>query len=158
MRRSLLVAGVSLLLGATAIAAQNLDIIKQRRAAMSAIGAAGLANFKMLREEIPFELDKVQARLKIVQDEGAKFKTLFPDDSKTGGETDAAPRIWQAKGEFDSASDRLVGTAKDAAAQIKDEQSFKRVYPTVAKSCGGCHDDFNGFAPRLSDSLKRLKQ
>ena len=111
----------------------------------------------MMRGEIPFDLDKVQTRLKILQVEGPKFKTLFPDESKTG-ETEASARIWQSRAEFESALDRMVGAAKEAAGVIKDEESLKSAYPTVAKSCGGCHYDVNGFAPRLGDSLKRVKQ
>jgi cytochrome c556 len=151
--------GLSILaIGATAVYAQNVDAVKKRREAMKAIATAGSANFQMLKGSAPFDLAKVQAGLKVYQDEGAKLKPLFPDDSKTGGETEAPAKIWQAKAEFEKEIDTFIATAKAAAPLIKDEATFKAEYPKVAQSCGGCHKDEGGFAPKLSESLKRLKQ
>lgn len=148
----------ALAIGATAVYAQNLDAIKQRRDAMKNIAKAGTPPFQMMKGQAPFELAKVQAGLKAYQDEGAKLKTLFPADSKTGGDTDASPKIWQAKSEFDAAIDTFIATAKAAAGSIKDEATFKADYPKVAASCGGCHKDTDGFSPRLADSFKKMKQ
>jgi cytochrome c556 len=151
-------AAAALAIGATAVYAQNLDAIKQRRDAMKNIAKAGTPPFQMMKGQAPFELAKVQAGLKAYQDEGAKLKTLFPADSKTGGDTDASPKIWQAKSEFDAAIDTFIATAKAAAGSIKDEATFKADYPKVAASCGGCHKDTDGFSPRLADSFKKMKQ
>ncbi len=148
----------ALAIGATAVYAQNLDAIKQRRDAMRAIAQAGTPPFQMMKGQAPFELAKVQAGLKAYQDEGAKLKNLFPADSKTGGDTDASPKIWQARSEFDAAIDTFIATAKAAAGSIRDEASFKADYPKVAASCGGCHKDTDGFSPRLADSFKKMKQ
>ena len=145
-------------IGATAVYAQNLDAIKQRRQVMKTIATAGAANFKMVRGEAPFDLAMVQAGLKTYQDEAAKLAGLFPNDSKTGGDTDASLSIWQAKTEFEAAIATFISTAKNAANAITDEASFKKEYPTVVRSCGGCHKDADGFAPRLADSFKKLKQ
>jgi cytochrome c556 len=67
------VAFISLPLAATVVTAQNLDAIRQQRAAMNAIGTACLSNFKMMRGELPFDLDKLQANLKPLQAEGQIF-------------------------------------------------------------------------------------
>ena len=136
--------------------AQNSDAITQRRAAMTNIAKAGTPPFKMSKGEEPFDLAKVQAGLKTYQGEAAKLKDLFPDNSKTG-DTDASPKIWAARSDFNSAIDTFIATAKTAAAAIKDEASFKAEYPKVVRSCGGCHKDADGFAPRLADSFKKLK-
>ena len=116
-------------IGATVVCAQNLDAIKQRRQVMKTIATAADANFKMMKGEAPFDLAKVQGRLKIYQDEAAKLKGLFPDDSKTGGDTDASPKIWQVKAEFNAAVDNFVAVARAAASVIKDEASLKAEYP-----------------------------
>jgi cytochrome c556 len=145
-------------IGATAVYAQNLDAVKKRRDVMKAIATAGTVNFNMMKGDVPFDLAKVQAGLKTYQDEAAKLPGLFPDDSKTGGDTDASPKIWQAKGDFDAAVNTFIATAKNAAGVITDEASFKKEYPPVFRSCGGCHKDDGGFAPRLADSFKKLKQ
>jgi len=144
--------------GATLTYAQNMDAIKQRREVMRTIGTAGSDPFKMSKGEVPFQLAKVQAMLKAYQDELPKLKNLFPDDSKTGGDTDASPKIWQAKAEFEAAIDTLISLSKAAANAITDEATFKAEYPKVARGCNGCHKREDGFAPRLSESLKKLKQ
>jgi cytochrome c556 len=154
-----IVAAVAALgIGATIAYAQNLDAIKNRRDVMRAIATAGITNFKMMKGEAPFDLAKVQAGLKIYQDEAAKLKGLFPDDSKTGGDTDASPKIWQERPQFNAAIESFINGAKAAASAITDEQTFKAEYPKVVTSCGGCHKDADGFSPRLADSFKKLKQ
>jgi cytochrome c556 len=145
-------------IGVTVVYAQNLDAIKNRRDVMRAIATAGITNFKMMKGEAPFDLAKVQAGLKIYQDEAVKLKDLFPDDSKTGGDTDASPKIWQERPQFNAAIETFINGAKAAASTIKDEQTFKAEYPKVVTSCGGCHKDADGFSPRLADSFKKLKQ
>jgi cytochrome c556 len=145
-------------IGATIVYAQNLDAIKSRRDVMKAIATAGITNFKMMKGEAPFDLAKVQAGLKVYQDEAGKLKGLFPDDSKTGGDTDASPKIWQERPQFNAAIESFINGAKAAASAITDEQTFKAEYPKVVTSCGGCHKDADGFSPRLADSFKKLKQ
>lgn len=148
----------ALAIGATAVYAQNLEAIKARRDAMGAIAVAGTANFKMLKGEAPFDLAKVQTGLKTMQDAAAKFKDLFPDNSKTGGDTDAMPKIWQSKPQFEAEIAKFAATVTAATTSIKDEASFKAEYQNVARSCGGCHMENDGFSPRLGVSLKKLKQ
>ena len=92
--RRIVAAVVAVSVGATLAYAQNLDVIKQRRDVMKAIATAGTPNFKMMKGQEPFDLATVQAGLKVYQAEAAKLKNLFPDDSKTGGDTDAQPKIW----------------------------------------------------------------
>ena len=144
--------------GATVVWAQNLDAIKQRREAMREIAKAGTPPFKMSKGEIPFDLTKVQAGLKTYHEQASKLKLLFPEDSKTGGDTDASPKIWAKRPEFEKAIETFIATAKSAAETIKDEASFKAEYPKVFRSCGGCHNDTDGFSPRLADSFKKLSQ
>jgi cytochrome c556 len=147
-----------LAVGVTVAYAQNLDAIKQRQGVMDTIARAADANFKMMKGQAPFDLSQAQSRLKLYQDEAAKLKGLFPDDSKTGGDTDASPKIWQAKAEFEAAVDKFIAGVKTAASAIKDEATFKAEYRKVAESCGGCHKKDGGFAPSLADSFKKLKQ
>jgi cytochrome c556 len=147
----------ALAIGATAVWAQNAEAIKQRREAMRAIAKAGTPPFKMSKGELPFDLATAQAALQTYQEQGAKLKGLFPEDSKTG-KTDAAPKIWTARGEFEAAVDAFVNTAKTAAGVIKDEATFKEEYPKVARSCGGCHKETDGFSPRLGDSFKKMQE
>jgi cytochrome c556 len=150
----------ALAVGATVVWAQNLEVIKQRREVMRAIAKASVVNFKMSKGETPFDLATVQSNLKTMQDQISKFKGLFPDDSKTGGDTDADASIWTARADFNKAVDNYVAAARAAASAIKDAASLKTEYPKLVKDgCGGCHKETDdGFSPRLADSFKKLQQ
>lgn len=141
--------------GGTAVYAQNANVIKERREAMRSVGDGAGPNFKMMKGEAPFDLAAVQARLKTYQEVGTKFKGLFPDDSKTGGDTDAQPKIWTARAEFNDLADKFVATVAAASAAIKDEATFKAEYGKVAQSCGGCHKAADGFVVDLGASFKK---
>jgi cytochrome c556 len=151
---------VALAVGATVVWAQNLEVIKQRREVMRTIANASSVNFKMAKGETPFDLATVQSNLKKMQDQIGKFKDLFPDDSKTGGNTDADTSIWEKRAEFNKAVDNYVTAAGNAASAIKDEATLKTEYPKLARDgCGGCHKPTNdGFSPALADSFKKLQQ
>ena len=147
--------GISL--GATLVSAQNLDVIKQRRETMRAVAAASAPNFKMMKGDLPFDLKAAQTNLQTMQEQLAKFKDLFPDNSKTGGDTDASPKIWTARNDFNTALEKMLAEVKNAAAAIKDEASLKTEYMKVAQACGTCHKSEDGFAPNLSVSFKKPK-
>ena len=151
--------GLSILaVGASVAWAQNVDAIDKRRAAMRAIAQAGSQPFQMFTNKADFDLAKVQAGLKAYQDEGAKLAALFPPDSKTGGGTDATAKIWTARAEFDKGIENFLTTAKAAAAAIKDEASFRVEYKKVTETCGSCHGDQGGFAPKTADSFKKMRE
>lgn len=143
--------------GATAVYAQNLNVIKERREAMQAVGGAGAPNFKMMKGDMPFDLATVQKGLKTMHDTASKFKGLFPDDAKSGGGSDAAAKIWTARADFNAVVDKWAGDLKAASEAIKDEASFKATYPKIAESCGGCHKAEDGFTIRLGESFKKPK-
>lgn len=132
----------ALAVGATFAYAQNLNVIKERKEAMKGIGGAAGVGGKMMKGEAPFELAKVQASLKTYQDNSAKVKGLIPDDSKTGGETEALPAIWEKKTDFLARLDKMAADAKAATTAIKDEASFKTEWPKVMSNCGGCHKEY----------------
>lgn len=150
--------GVALLgSGATLVYAQNLDIIKQRRETMRTLAGASTANFKMMKGDVPFDLAAFQTNMKTIEEQAAKFKGMFPDDSKTGGGTDATPKVWSAKAEFDGLVDKFLASTKSTSAAIKDEATFKASYPEFTKTCGGCHMSTGGFTVGLGESFKKPK-
>ena len=140
------VGAVLLGLGATVVLAQNVGVIKERQDLMKANAEATKGPVAMMKGEAPFDLPKVQASLKTFQDNSAKLKTLWPEDSKTGEKTRALPAIWNNMKDYLAWFDDFGKDAKAAAATIKDEASFKTEWPKVIGYCGGCHKDFRAPA------------
>jgi cytochrome c556 len=138
MRRILTVA-VLVVAGATAVSAQNLEAIKARQDLLEAMGKAAKAPGAMLKGEAKFDLAKVQAALKVIQENAPKLPDLFPEDSKTGGDTEALPVIWEKKDDVVSRFKKLVADAKTAESAITDDVTFQTEWPKVAGNCGGCH-------------------
>lgn len=139
MKRMLIVA-VALCAGIGAVSADS-DAIAQRQALMKANGKAAKAIGDMLKGA-PFDLAVVQASLRTFADAAAKAPALFPDDSKTGGETKALPAIWENKADFDARFAKLGKDAADAMAAITDGTSLKADAPAIFKNCGGCHENY----------------
>ncbi len=132
---------LALVIGAGAALAQG-DVISQRKAAMKAIGDGNRAPAAMLRGEAPFNLAAVQAQLKVIQSNATSALKLFPDNSKTGGDTASLPKVWETKADFDAKMTKFVADAKSAQAKITDEASFKQEFPALLKNCGACHTDY----------------
>lgn len=122
----------------TLVLAQNTAVIDQRKQAMKSLGGAMKDPTAMVKGEAPFDLAKVQASLKTIQDASTKAKSLFPDDSKAG-DTDALPVAFEKRDDVMAKFDKLAADAKAAATAIKDESSLKSEWPKVGANCGGCH-------------------
>jgi cytochrome c556 len=122
----------------TLVMAQNTAGIEQRKQAMKALGGAMKDPTTMVKGEAPFDLAKVQASLKTLQETATKAKSLFPDDTKTG-ETDALPAAFTEKADLMAKFDKLAADAGAAATAIKDEATLKSEWPKVGANCGSCH-------------------
>ncbi len=130
-----------LAVGATAAFAQS-AAIGQRKEILKSWGGAMKDPGAMAKGEAAFDLAKVQASLKTIAEGAPKLAGLFPDDSKTGGETKALPVIWEKKAEFLAIFTKIEADAKAAAVAIKDEASFKAEWPKIGANCGTCHKTF----------------
>ena len=118
------------------------DVIQARKDGMKA-AAGGMGTLvKMVRGESPFDAAAAQAVFKAHADGAAKFVTLFPDNSKTGGDTAALPAIWEKKADFEAASKKWGAAATAAAASVTSLDALKAVMAEYPKNCGGCHEPF----------------
>ncbi len=137
----LALAAAAIFVGAGAALAQN-DPIAQRKALMKAVGDSTRAPAAMLKGEQPFDLVPVQAALRAMQAAGKQMPGLFPDDTKTGGDTAAAAKIWENKADFNAKWAKFEADSTAALARVTDDASFKASYPDIVRSCGGCHQDY----------------
>jgi cytochrome c556 len=118
------------------------NIIKERQDHYKKMGDAAKPVNAMFKGEADFDLAKVQAALKIMQEKAAILPTLFPDDSKTGEKTEALPIIWDEKADFEARFKKLGEAAKAAEASITDEENFPDTWKEVMGNCSGCHKKF----------------
>ena len=128
--------------GATAALAQNLGVIKQRRDLYEAMGKSVKQPTKAYKGDDKFDLAKVKAALKVIQETTAKLPALFPDESKTGGDTEALPKIWDNKADFEGRMKKLNAAAKAAESSITDEAAFQAQWKDFMGHCSGCHKEY----------------
>src|SRR5207344_3134423 len=127
---------VILALGTTAVSSQQ-DPIAARKAMMKSNGQAAGSLAKMVKGEAPFDLPTAQKSFATFEDAAAKMPNLFPDNSKTGGETAALPKIWEDMADFKAKFVKFGEDSKAAAASVKDLDSLKTAFGNVGKNCGG---------------------
>jgi cytochrome c556 len=140
IRAFLAVAAIALGVG---VALAQQDPIAARRALMKANGDEAKMGAAMAKGEAPFDLAKARKMFATFQDASAKAPALFPDNSKTGGDTAAKPEIWEAMDDFKARLVKLGADAKAAAESVTDLDSFKAAFGNIGKNdCGGCHEKY----------------
>jgi len=138
----IVLAAAAVALAVTAVAAQS-DPIAARKALMKKNGDEAKIVTTMVKGEAPFDAAKVQSAFATFADSAAKAPALFPDNSKTGGDTAALPAIWENKADFDARLAKFGTAAKDAEGKVKDLDGLKTTWGSFAKdNCGGCHEKY----------------
>jgi cytochrome c556 len=133
---------VAVTLGAS-IAIADQDPIAARRALMKANGDEAKAGVAMIKGEAPFDLAKAHKIFATFEDAAQKMPELFPDTSKTGGDTAARAEIWQNLDDVKARFAKFAADAKAADADVKDLDTFKASFGTIGKNdCGGCHEKY----------------
>ena len=143
MFRKLLVVFAVVMLGVTAAAAQSCqDIIDKRQSLMKKSGAEAKIGSEMIKGERPFDMAKVREIYAAFVDDATQMPTLFPDCSKTGNKTTAAPAIWQKMDDFKAAIAKFAADIKAAQDSTKDVDTLKANFQIIGKNCSNCHQSF----------------
>jgi len=130
-------------LGVTAAAAQSCqDIIEKRQTLMKKSGAAAKIGTEMIKGERPFDMAQVREIYAAFTEDATQMPTLFPDCSKTGHKTTAAPAIWQKTDDFKAAIAKFAADIKAAQDSTKDVDTLKANFQTIGKNCSNCHQTF----------------
>ena len=138
--KRIITACILLAFGSVAVWADS-DAIAQRRDLMKANGKSVKLLVDMLKGA-PFDLTTVQASLKTFGNAAEKMPKLFPEDSKTGGDTHALPAIWENKADLDARFAKFGTDSSAALKSITNEASFKANIKPVLDNCGGCHEHY----------------
>lgn len=127
--------------GVTIVAAQS-DPIAARKALMKEVGAQTKTGGGMAKGDVPYDQAKAQGIFSAYIDAATKMVGLFPENSKTGGDTAALPAVWTGKADFDARFKKFGDDAKAARSSVKDLDSFKGAFGGLTKNCGGCHETY----------------
>lgn len=136
------VAVIAVALGASAVIAQQ-DPVTTRENLMKENNKNAIAAVKMIRGQAPFDAAAVDAAFAQWADTAQKLPGLFPENSKTGGDNRASPKIWLNKKDFDekaAAFGKVVADNRDKAKASLD--GLKAAIPVVGKGCDNCHEDY----------------
>ncbi len=123
--------------------AQNTDVIAERQQLMKNNAREARAANAMIKGEEPFDAAKATEILQAMNTDAKAFGTLFPEDSKTGGDTKAAAAIWEKPAEFEAANAKFVADTQAALdASPADAAAFQTAFAGVAANCQSCHQQF----------------
>jgi cytochrome c556 len=119
------------------------DPIAARQSLMKANGEQAKIGAAMAKGDTPFDIEKARKVFTAFEDAATKAPSLFPDNSKTGGNTAADPKIWENIDDFKARFAKFGTDAKDAIANVSDLDSFKAAFGAIGKNdCGGCHEKY----------------
>lgn len=135
-------AAAALIFATGAVIAQS-DPIAVRKGLMKENEENAVIVVRMMRGQAPFDAAKVDAAFAQWVDTAQKLPSLFPDNSKSGQKTRAAPKIWMTKADFDdkaAAFGKVVAEHRDKARGSVD--GLRASIPAVGNACDACHKDY----------------
>jgi cytochrome c556 len=140
IRTSLTVLAV--VLGVGAAAAQS-DPVKTREHLMKENNNNAKVVVQMVKGQKPYDAKAVEAAFAQWADTAKQLPNLFPDNSKTGGDNRASPKIWENKADFNAKiADFAKVVADNRAKAIASLDGLKVAVAAVGKSCGDCHETY----------------
>ena len=82
----------------------------------------------MAKGEVPYDRPRRRHPRRLCRSGGDDCTALFPENSKTGGETAALPAIWDNMADFKGKFTKFGADAKAAQSSVKDLDSFKAAF------------------------------
>src|SRR5215471_20859025 len=132
---------VAMAFGIAAASTQS-NPIAARQALMKTNGREGKIGIDMIRRRIPFDLAKGRTVFAAFLDAANKMPNLFPENSKTGGNTSASPEIWTHMDDFKARFAKFAEESKAAQESVKGLASFEAAFRKVVRNCDGCHEHY----------------
>src|SRR5262249_31745756 len=135
-------AAIFVVIGSAAVIAQS-DPIAARMALMKGNNDNANLVVKMMRGQAPFDAAKVDAAFAQWGNTAQKLPGLFPDNSKVGQKTRAAPKIWVTKSDFDTKAAEFGKVVAENHEKAKSSlDGLRAAIPIVGNACDNCHKDY----------------
>ena len=118
-------------------------IVKERMESMELMGKAMKYVGGMVRGNVQADMNTVEEAAQTIIRHGERLPALFPDGSNRGP-SEASPRIWQAFGQFEESTDKMIAAARalSSAAQTNDLAQVENSHKALGRTCGDCHRNF----------------
>ena len=117
--------------------------IEDRKAIMKGNGRDTKMGGDMLKGVAPFDAATANKILANYAAAAKAFPAHFPANSKAGGETEAAPAVWDKPADWKAATAKFqADTAAAAAMKITDAAGFGKAFGMVTANCKSCHEGF----------------
>jgi len=145
---------IAVAVGVSAVVAQT-DPIATRKALMKKNNEHDRNLRQMVRGEAPLDVTKVNEAFAQWGDTARQLPNLFPDNSKTGQDTRALPKIWETRSDFEAkiaAFGKAVADNKDKAKTLDE---LKVAYADVNKACDNCHESYRRPSQRQPAAPKQ---
>lgn len=118
------------------------DPIQSRRDDMRAVASATRDGAGMADGRTPFDAAEAKRVFETYSRSARHMAGLYPPDSRSGGGTRAAARIWEDKAGFEAALAKFDREAMQAAAASTDLASFRQAFESVSRNCTNCHQNY----------------
>lgn len=116
---------------------------KVRQDVMKTVGFSAKTAAGMVKGETPYDPVKAELAMRAVHAAAVAFPHLFPEDSKSGDDTEAAPKIWEDMKGFVHLAEELQEHAAEAAeAAKKGPDEFREEFVETTKYCKECHSSY----------------
>ena len=132
------VLGAGLVFGVTCAAISAGNPVEERQAAMKAVGQA-MKEGAGINSPATFDAAKAKTIMEGVAANAKKLHGLYPAGSDKDPKTEANPKVWENKADFDKRLTEL-GTLATTASKATSAEAFKPAYAAVGGTCKSCHD------------------
>ena len=133
---------LGLILSVGAVLAQS-DPVKEREDLMKGNQKGADVVVAMMTGKAPFDAKAVDAAFAQWADTAQKLPAVFPDNSKTGGDNRASPKIWVNKKDFDAKSAEFGKAVADNRAKAAASlEGLRAAIPVVGEACDNCHKEY----------------
>ena len=132
-------AAAAVVVASTAGAAGN--PVEERQATMKQMGQMMKEVGPFVSGATPYDAAKVKAAMTTLATSADKLHKLYPPSSKDAPKTEALPKIWENKADFDKRLSELSKLAGDAQKATSSE-TFKPSFMAIGGACKSCHDNY----------------
>lgn len=130
--------GACLALSVAVAAVSAGNPVEDRQAAMKAVGQS-MKEGAGINSAATFDAAKAKTIMEGVAANAKKLHGLYPAGSDKDPKTEADPKIWQNKADFDKRLTELASLATTAS-KATTVEAYTPAYRAVGGTCKSCHD------------------